>query len=106
MRRPIKQPGVKVSYTCDYCDPTNPRASYTSRDALHRHQKDIWGVKRDEKFYMRSPLNCPTVDDCDYRVNCEKIMADHLSNIHKVENIKCNFCSFASSMQAILDHHV
>ena len=93
--------GPKQSFACPYCK--DPKTAYTSREALENHQKDIFGLNKSQKFFVRTKLQC---DQCSYKVGCEATMADHMKMVHTTPESKCTICPFKSHYKAILVHHV
>ena len=101
----VKPKSKNTSYSCLYCQDysTGPKTTFQSRDALMNHQKDIFGLKKNDKFFVRSHLKCP---HCTYMIQCEVSMSKHLRDAHQIQEKKCENCSFKSNMDAIMSHHV
>jgi len=92
----------KTSFSCLYCH-KGPKTTFQSKDSLMNHQKDILGLKKNEKFFMRPHLNCP---QCSFMIQCEVSMSQHLAEKHQVQDKKCDSCSFQTNMTAIMNHHI
>eukprot|EP00090_Calanus_glacialis_P021531 TRINITY_DN33211_c0_g1_i1.p1 TRINITY_DN33211_c0_g1~~TRINITY_DN33211_c0_g1_i1.p1 ORF type:complete len:813 (-),score=188.85 TRINITY_DN33211_c0_g1_i1:41-2479(-) len=97
-----KEKPKKTCYSCLYC-PEGPKTTFQSKDALLNHQKDIFGLKKNEKFFVRSHLKCPY---CNYMIQCEVSMSKHLGDNHQIQDKKCENCDFTTNMDAIMNHHV
>ena len=93
--------GIRQSFACPYCK--DPKTVFSSKDALENHQKDIFGLEKSDKFFVRPKLQC---ESCNYKVGCEATMANHMKVVHKTPESQCSLCPFKSHLKGILLHHV
>ena len=101
-RNQVKEKKKKNSYSCLYCH-KGPKSTFLSKDSLMNHQKDIFGLRKNEKFFMRPHLNCP---HCSFMIQCEVSMSQHLADKHQVPDKKCGSCGFETNMTSIMNHHI
>ena len=97
-----KDKSKKSSFACLYC-PKGPKTTFQTKFSLMNHQKDIYGLKKTDKFFAPSHLKCPI---CPYVIQCEVSMSKHLRDAHQIYDKKCDDCEFTSNMDLVMSHHV
>jgi len=97
-------PKSKTSvFSCAYCfDKT--KITYLSKDALANHQKDIFGLKKNDRLFVKPHLKCPK---CEYQVQCEVILSKHIEKLHaEITKKKCEHCDFKTNLNPVMNHHL